>query len=264
MIRKKKTDLELIEEDIKTMQNNVLALSEDKINRFIERIYASGNNIKWINFYDFVPSVDQEQMDSLIVKHYSSVTNIELKTVYLFAILLQLTEERKQYHLQLQEKSYDRKNLQLFVIFLGIIALLSGLLYYLYIHYEVTKKDELSKIIEALKQFGVTVKQYSKRRYKSSDYFIEFISTKKLPLYQHPIVEKLVDQAYEVHSAIYGWIKMVWICGGASLFLAVQAAFFYMRKGLRPRHKACYARYCLIERKIHEVLYNVYEKVEDV
>ena len=226
---------EFIGKTIETLDKKILIFAEDQINNTIQEIHIFA----------------EDRMSS-----YELATELE---VCILEELVTEIDEKLAYYSQRQQQSYDYGAFKSAGKRLLIAAALCGLVCFIYTHYDLPKHKELDTIIEELKNFGITLKKCSEGWGKGKSYYLEISAEKDftIPLYKSVRIKSLVKQAFELHKAIYGWIRWSLIIVGVFTYMCLHDAFSYIRTWLRPHYKLRYEKWCFIKDKLCEAQNNL-------
>jgi hypothetical protein len=217
IVKQPKEYLYFIQDDIKAIEEDILTISPEKLNHLFNKISTYAQN--------------------------------DLFEIHILNAFLAVIQEKKEYYYQKQDQSYDYTSLKSVIIF--IITL--GLLFYAFYVLESDnslKRDQIETLTKELEPYGVIVKEHSKRYYKATTYWLQFIPTKNLTDYQWIHAKKIIDHIYELHATIHGkifWIFFIIFCGA---WYSVKKLFFNIRQWLKPQYKKRYEKYATLENTI--------------
>lgn len=220
-----------IQDDIKSLEKNILTFSD-------------------------------EQLDALFSKIADSET---LEESRLYALLI-LIQEKKVYYHKKQNHRYDKNTLKHITILLIISMLLFYALYLWWNNYNASH-DQLNLLKNELQSYGITVKEHSKRWYKHTKYWLEVIPPtdphyKWITAKEWAHTEKILDQIYKLHSTIHGRDYWIFLTIALGIWFSVDTLFSKIRRWLNPQYKEQYEKYAILEEKIQNKIKNTPTLIE--
>jgi hypothetical protein len=125
--------------------------------------------------------------------------------------------------------------------FFALIAAL--ILYYIVVQYHA----KLKQIIEELKEFGITVAQKHKGHGKSSHYYLDVVCTRDLYENEYYRARQLLEQAYQTHDNIRGWIRWAFMIIGTTFLLFLHSFFCYIYNYFKRPSQRQYEKWELLK-----------------
>jgi len=226
-------------------------------------------------------TVSKEYIDRLIKQIHTDAEENTLEIAILRELLLYIKEKREYY----QNKEHEYYNFVSFkwaTLFSMALLILVGLLYCPYKYYHLPKKMEMLALIEELKPYGVTIKECSKRVYRSTEYWLETDDTEFMAK-MHALNEQLpngqlsaeeydrirnmintmdgmTNRIHEIHSTLRGKLKWIAIIVGSVAFYAIERIYFYIKQWYKPQYKERYEKFSWLETKVQKRILYVQKK----
>lgn len=196
--------------------------------------------------------LSKEEIDQIIYDTYKSINNSEQDNeLYILEKLQNRFASKIAYY---RTRQYKQRNWNAFKY--GIIMLISViiLVYLLYIVmvYDTNERERLAKVIQELTEYGINVTQYSEKHWKIKNYYLQ-VSANENVLFDQLLVQDLINQAFQLHANIHGWLRwtiMIFLFGYPLISVKIIRRIVY--NWLWPNYKQYYKQWCLVEQEIEE------------
>lgn len=246
-----------LQETLAELDKNILKASDEYVDRLLQQIYIDART----------ETIDISEVEELI-------TTTDQLEIAMLKELLMYVQEKKEYYHDKQHESYDISALKPAALFLVILLILLGLLYCYHSYYYVPKQKEMLDLIEQLKPYGVTIKECSRRVYRSTEYWLEMDDTEflaKMEILNDALskgqlspeqcdrakimidtMDSMINQIYKIHSIIRTKCKWIFVIIGSGAFFVMSMIYSYIQQWYNPHYKERYEKFVWLETKIQQ------------
>lgn len=169
----------------------------------------------------------------------------------LLKLLLIEVEKKRDYYFQ-KQNSYNYTHFKTAGIYLIIIIALAYLWYCIAMYYFIPLQKELEALIWQLEPLGIT---FIEGKTQSAGLFKQISESTHLTATQYVTARELMSQISYVNAQLHSIV----IKGIHSAIIPCIITFLIImcstiRKGILPKYKERYKKYCLIEQKLQKVI----------